>query len=114
MAHAVKTLPRPRPARVGGRLGRGILIPLPRPRTTRATVRIAEGGRIVIPAEIRERLGLEVGSELVMTVEDDQATLMSAGVSRRRAQERVRRFIPAGISLSEELMAERKREAERE
>jgi AbrB family looped-hinge helix DNA binding protein len=82
--------------------------------TLRASLRVAEGGRIVIPAEVRQRLGLEVGTELVVTVEDDHATLTSARASRRRAQERVRRFIPAGISLSKELMAERKREAERE
>ena len=79
-----------------------------------ASLRVAEGGRIVIPAEMRQRLGLEVGTELVLTVEDDQATLTSAEASRRRAQERVRKYIPADVSLSEELMAERKREADRE
>ena len=76
------------------------------------TLRVADGGRIVIPAEVRERLGLEVGSDLVMTVEDDHATLMGAKAARRKARRRVRRYIPADASLSEELMAERKKEAE--
>jgi AbrB family looped-hinge helix DNA binding protein len=80
----------------------------------RTTLRVADGGRIVIPAVVRQRLGLEVGTDLVMTVEDDHATLMNAKAARRRARQRVRRYVAPGVSLSEELMAERKREAERE
>ncbi len=78
------------------------------------TLRIADGGRIVIPAEVRQRLGLEVGTEVVLTVEDDRAILTSAKAARRNALKRVRRYIPSGESLSQELMAERRKEAERE
>jgi AbrB family looped-hinge helix DNA binding protein len=81
---------------------------------TRTTLRVADGGRIVIPAEVRERLGLEVGTELVMTVQDDHATITSAKAARRRARQRVRACIAPEVSLSEELMAERKQEAQRE
>ena len=79
-----------------------------------ATLRVAEGGRIVIPADIRARLGMEVGADLVLTVEDDRATLMNPKAARRRARERVRRHIPPDARLSAELMAERKKEAGRE
>jgi len=80
----------------------------------RTNLRVADGGRIVIPAEVRERLGMEVGSDLVMTVEDDHATIMNAKAARRRARQLVRRYIKPGVSLSKELMAERKKEAENE
>jgi AbrB family looped-hinge helix DNA binding protein len=80
----------------------------------RTTLRVAEGGRIVIPAEVRERLGLAVGSDLVLTVQDDHATLMNAKAARTRARQRVRKYLAPGVSLSEELMAERKKEAGRE
>jgi AbrB family looped-hinge helix DNA binding protein len=80
----------------------------------RTTLRVAEGGRIVIPAEVRERLGLQVGADLVLTVEDDHATLMNAKAARQRARQSVRRYVAPGVSLSEELSAERKREAGRE
>ncbi len=83
-------------------------------RTVRTTLRVADGGRIVIPAEVRKRLGLDVGSDLVLTVEDDHATITNAKAARRRAQERVRRYVPPGRSLSRELTAERKKEAARE
>lgn len=80
----------------------------------RSKLRVADGGRIVIPAEVREQLGLQVGTEVVLTVEEDHATLMNAKAARRRAQERVRRYVPADVSLSEELLAERRKEAERD
>ncbi|HWE96429.1 MAG TPA: AbrB/MazE/SpoVT family DNA-binding domain-containing protein [Tepidisphaeraceae bacterium] len=80
----------------------------------RTTLRVADGGRIVIPAEVRERLGLQVGTEVVLTVEDNHATLMNAKAARGKARERVRRFVPPTVSLSEELMADRKAEARRE
>jgi AbrB family looped-hinge helix DNA binding protein len=74
------------------------------------TIRISRGGRIVIPAEVRKRLGLEVGTDLVMTVEDDHVTLMNAKAARRRPRQLVRRYVKPGVSLSEELMAERRKE----
>ena len=77
-------------------------------------LKVAEGGRIVIPAEVRERLGMEVGSELVMSVEGDHATLASAKVARKRAREMVRQYVSSKARLSEELMAERKAAARRE
>lgn len=77
-------------------------------------LRVADGGRIVIPAEVRQRLGLAVGTDLVMTVEDDCAVLMNAKAARHRARQRVRRYVAPGASLSKELLAERKKEAGRE
>ncbi len=82
--------------------------------TYRATLRVAEGGRVVIPAEARDRLGLHTGSELLLTVEGDRATLMSSRASRRRCRSSLPKYIKPGTKLSEELMAERKREASRE
>lgn len=114
MGRAVKIPPRLRTARPRGNSGVGTVLPAPARRAMCTSLRVAEGGRIVIPAEVRERLGLEVGTKLVMTIEGDRATLMSAKAARREVQEWVRRLVPPGVSLSEELMAERKREAERE
>jgi len=80
----------------------------------RTTLRVAEGGRIVIPVDVRARLGMAVGTEVVLTVQGDHATLMNAAAARRQAQELVRRFLPRHANLSEELMAERKAESRRE
>jgi AbrB family looped-hinge helix DNA binding protein len=82
--------------------------------TLRTTLRVADGGRIVIPADVRQRLGMEVGTELILTVEGDHATLANAKAARRSARERIRKYIAPGVNLSGELMAERKAEAKRE
>jgi len=76
----------------------------------RTTIRIADGGRIVIPAAVRKRLGIEIGTRVILNVEDEHATVMTAKTTRRKACERVRKYIPPGVSLNEELMAERKAE----
>lgn len=72
------------------------------------TLRISNGGRIVIPAKVRQQLDLDVGAEAVLTVEDDHVTIISAKAARRQARQQVRKCIKPGVSLSEELSAERK------
>jgi AbrB family looped-hinge helix DNA binding protein len=83
-------------------------------RALHTTLKVADGGRIVIPADVRQRLGMEIGTDLVLTVEGDHATLMNAKAARRKARQRVRRYISPTTNLSKELMAERKAQAERE
>jgi AbrB family looped-hinge helix DNA binding protein len=80
----------------------------------RHDLRVSQGGRIVIPLDVRRQLGFKTGSHVVLTIDGDRATLMSREAEIRRAREWVRKYIRPGVSLSEELMAERKREAERE
>ena len=82
--------------------------------TFRTTIRIAEGGRIVIPAEVRAKLGFDVGTDIVLSMEEDRATLMTHKAAIKRAQARLAKYIPPGISLSEELLADRREEAARE
>lgn len=80
----------------------------------RARVKVAEGGQIAIPVEFREQLGLRVGDEVILRLEDGELRLYTFDQAVRRAQTIVRQFIPEGRLLSEELIAERRREAQRE
>ena len=73
-----------------------------------------EGGRIVIPAEVRAKLGFDVGTDIVLSMEEDRATLMTHKAAIKRAQARLAKYIPSGVSLSEELLADRREEAARE
>jgi AbrB family looped-hinge helix DNA binding protein len=76
-------------------------------------VKIGRQGRIVIPAEIREELGLKEGERLNARVEDDRLVLES----RLAALERLRRRFREGArgrDLVAELIAERRAEARRE
>jgi len=69
--------------------------------------KISEGGRIVIPSEYRKQLGLEVGDEVMIGLVNGEVRIFTLEQAIKRAQEIVRRYIPEGQSLSDELIAER-------
>jgi AbrB family looped-hinge helix DNA binding protein len=73
--------------------------------------RLSKGGRIVIPAEMRRAMGIEVGQEVVLRLEDGELRVSTLAGAIRRAQDLVRRHVPPERSLVEELLAERRREA---
>jgi antitoxin PrlF len=73
-------------------------------------VKIAEGGRIVIPAEYRQALGVQVGDEVILRLEDGELRIFTTSQAIKRAQELVSRYIPQGRSLANELIAERRLE----
>ncbi|MBV9231719.1 MAG: AbrB/MazE/SpoVT family DNA-binding domain-containing protein [Chloroflexi bacterium] len=72
--------------------------------------RLAEGGRIVIPAEYRQALGLHVGDEVILRLEAGEVRIFTPQQALKRAQELIRRYVPQERSLSEELIAERRQE----
>jgi AbrB family looped-hinge helix DNA binding protein len=74
---------------------------------------IREGGRLVIPAAYRKALGLKPGDEVLLTLEDGEIRVVSTRQAIARAQTLIRRYIPKGRSLSEELIKKRREEAAR-
>jgi len=74
--------------------------------------RLAEGGRIVIPAEYRQALGLHTGDEVILRLEDGTLRIFTPAQAIKHAQELLRPYLPQGRSLSDELIAERRTEAE--
>ena len=76
--------------------------------------KIGPNGRIVIPAACRKALGVEPGDEILMRLEDGEVHLYTQAQAIRRAQELVRKYVPEGVSLVDELMKERRREVEME
>ena len=78
---------------------------------SRILTKIAEGGRVVIPSEFRKSLGLEIGDEVILALEEGSIRLLTQKEAIRRAQALVRSKVPAGRSLAEELIEERRRES---
>jgi antitoxin PrlF len=76
--------------------------------------KIEEDGKVAIPAEYREALGLTKDSELMMVLENGELRLLTREQAIRKAQGIVRHYVPEGRLLSEELIAERRAEAKRE
>ncbi len=75
------------------------------------TTKVGKGGRVVIPANIRRRMGLNEGDEVILRMEDEELRVITPRQALRKAQALVRRHVPEGASLVEELIAERRREA---
>ncbi len=78
-------------------------------------MKMSEGGRVVIPAEIRQALGLKEGEPVFFELRDGEAVITSRRAQLDRARALFRRYVPAGSpSLADELIAERRAEAARE
>ncbi len=71
-------------------------------------------GRLVIPAAIREQIGATPGETLFLDVEDEVLRVETFLTRIRRIQAEVAKYVPAGVMLSEELIAERREEFRRE
>jgi AbrB family looped-hinge helix DNA binding protein len=67
---------------------------------------MGDRGRVVIPAELRERRHLAAGTHIVL-IETDRGLIL---ISREQLKELVRKDLD-GVGLLEELLAERRRQA---
>jgi len=75
--------------------------------------KLGQGGRIVLPAEFREALGVKVGDELILSLKDDEIHVFTRREAIKRAQGMLKHIAP-GRSLADELIQERRAEAARE
>src|SRR5437899_3264124 len=76
--------------------------------------RLNENGRLVIPASFRKALGINPGDEVVLRLEDDELRITTLKHRIARAQRLVRKYVKPGVSLVDELIAERREEARKE
>jgi AbrB family looped-hinge helix DNA binding protein len=74
--------------------------------------RLTQNGRVVIPAGIRDRLGLHEGDEIVMQLKDGEVRMTTQQLRIRQAQRRAAQRLMEGPSLVDELLEERRRESE--
>jgi AbrB family looped-hinge helix DNA binding protein len=82
-----------------------------------ATVRtrIDKAGRILIPAKLRTELNVAPGDPVVLETSGDELHVRPYRHAIREAQAIIRKYIPdRDRSLVDELIAERRKEAERE
>ena len=73
--------------------------------------KIEPSGRVTIPREFLKALGLQAGDDVQLELADDELRIVSRDVAIKRVQQLVRRYVPEGVSLVDELIAERRREA---
>ena len=77
-------------------------------------VKIVDGGKLIIPAQFRRKLGIDVGDTVVVEMDEDGLHVRSLTSAVRQAQNIVRGFVPEDAHLADDLITERRAEAERE
>ena len=80
----------------------------------RYEVPLQENGRMILPAELRQLLGVGKGDRVVIQADGQRIELTTAGRARDLARERVRRRFPDASGVVDEFLAERRAEAARE
>jgi len=65
-------------------------------------------GRTVIPAALREQLGIKDGDQLIWEIRDSELVVTTRVAQLRRAQALIHRYVPEDVSLADELIAERR------
>ena len=79
------------------------------------TLKVDRQGRIMLPSKWRRHHGVVASTEIRITErEDGSLTVETYEQSIRRAQDLVRRYVPEGVSLVNELLADRRTETDRE
>jgi AbrB family looped-hinge helix DNA binding protein len=77
--------------------------------------RIDKTGRILVPAKLRRELKVQPGDPVVLETRGDELCVRPYKQAIREAQAIIRKYIPdRDRSLVDELIAERRKEAERE
>ena len=72
---------------------------------------IGPGGRVVIPAAYRRALEVDEGDYIVMQMDGDELRVVNDEKEFERVQKMIASYVPEGVSLVDELIAERRREA---
>lgn len=71
-------------------------------------LRVGDGGRVVIPAAMREEMGIKPGDDILAHVEDGVLHLVSYQENLRRIQDEVSKYKKPGESVVDEFLAERR------
>lgn len=77
-------------------------------------VRMSENGRVLIPAAYRKELGFRPGEALMLRVDEAGLHIQSRRQVIQKVRESMSKYIKPGRSMSDALIAGRRREAQRE
>ncbi len=77
-------------------------------------VRVDSAGRVVIPAEVRQHVGIEPGQDLILSEDEQGIRLQTFGQVVKAVQEAFAPYRIPGVSVVDELIREREEEARRE
>jgi AbrB family looped-hinge helix DNA binding protein len=74
-------------------------------------VQVHSGGRVVLPSKLRKELNIQNGDEIVLRLENGAIRLVPLHQAIRIAQQSVKKYVPEGTSLVEDLIQARREES---
>lgn len=77
-------------------------------------VKVSPNGRLVIPAPCRQALGITPGTELIITVSNDEMRIFTLAHRLKQIQQEVKKYTKGKKSLVDELISTRRKEAKNE
>lgn len=78
------------------------------------TIPVAKNGRMNLPADMRRAMGLSDDGYLVLTVDGDEIRMTTQAQMLKHVRDLLAPYKPEGDLASEQLIRERRNEAERE
>lgn len=82
--------------------------------TFSSRVRVDSAGRVVIPADLRDLLGIKPGHDLILSGDDHGIHIQTFDQAVLAAQEAFAPYRVPGVSVVDELLRDRREEAKRE
>jgi AbrB family looped-hinge helix DNA binding protein len=77
-------------------------------------LKVDAAGRVLIPAEMRAAMGLSEGGTVLAWLDRGELRVISTELAAKQAQQIARSLMGGNRRLAEELIADRRAEAERE
>jgi AbrB family looped-hinge helix DNA binding protein len=74
-------------------------------------VQMHSGGRFVLPARLRKELQIKPGDEVVLHLENGSIRMVPLHQAVAMAQQSVKKYVPMGTSLVDDLIKERREES---
>lgn len=72
--------------------------------------KVSGAGRVVVPSEFRKEFGIDDGADVVFSRTDYGIAITTLDQAIRQAQALVRRYVPEGVSLVDELREARRQD----
>jgi AbrB family looped-hinge helix DNA binding protein len=82
--------------------------------TARYKLKVDKQGRLVLPAEVRAAMNIVPGVDVTLEIDGEETRLISHWQALRALQRELAELVPPGVSIVDELIAERRAEAARE
>lgn len=70
--------------------------------------KLVSGGRLQVPAAFRQAMGVADGDALIMELVDNELRIRPLGDALARVRQRLAPYVPNGVLLSDELIADRR------